>query len=240
MAEERFIWCRNCNQVHHVTVHDQAPRYPSNQKTDDGVATDDWRAFMSRHAGHPLEALHSCAPDLWQGGGSDPVQQRYIEVTNGRDWFVVRGFRPRIDESLRFEVERGRLRTTTVAIEIQTKAIRLEMTRHFFWGSARPDDNKIELFISLFKECVSGLRPEQVGISRYDCTDGGLAYAGLNDGFVETLMRQCEAVFSPEEFLRLRSFVDGQKSSDGVMALRVKRQYGVAPAADSAITAASK
>jgi hypothetical protein len=240
VAEERFIWCHNCNQVHHVTAHDQAPWYALNQETDEGLTVDDWRAFMSQHTGHRLEALHSCDPVLWQGGGPDPVQERYVEVTNGRDWFVVRGFRASIDESLRFEVARGRLRTTTVAIEIQAKAIRLEMKKHFFWGSTRPSDDKIDRFIKLFKEYVSGLRPEEVRFSQYDCADGAVVYAGLDDGFVETLLHQCAPDFLPEEFLRLRSFVDRHKTSDGVMALRVKRQYTVEPAVGLAITENSK
>ncbi len=240
MAEEKFIWCHNCNEVHHVTAHDKAPLYQSNQETNDGLAVDDWRAFMSQHAGHRLEALHSGDPVLWEGGGLDPVQERYVEVTNGREWFVVRGFRTSVDESLRFEVAPGRLRTTMVAIEIQAIEIRLEMKKHFFWGRTLPSDNKIDLFIRLFKERVSGLRPEEVRVSRYDCSDGAVGYAGLADEFVETLLHQCEPYFLPEEVIHLRRFVDGQSNSDGVMALRVKHQYGVDRPVGLSFTADSK
>jgi hypothetical protein len=27
MVSDRFIWCRNCDAVHHVTPFDKAPRY---------------------------------------------------------------------------------------------------------------------------------------------------------------------------------------------------------------------
>ena len=68
---------------------------------------DDRRAFMRRHWGHRLEALKAIGEKQFQTGRTfDLMNIGLIEVTNGKDLFVLRSFRNRIDEPLNFEIVR--------------------------------------------------------------------------------------------------------------------------------------
>ncbi|MGH7848365.1 MAG: hypothetical protein ACREQW_24765 [Candidatus Binatia bacterium] len=231
MADEKFVWCRNCNEVHHVTAYDKAPLYDG--ELPDPVAVDDWRAFMRRHTGHSLEALRSSDQVAWEGGSSDPMQQRYIEVTNGRGRFVVRGFRTSIHEPLRFEAIPGRLSAKRVALEVQGNEIRKELKRHFPWGMIPPGDEKIDLFIGLFQQLVSGLAPEDIRASYIPYGEADAGYGALNDELVENLLQKCVPYFVPEELSALKRFLAMQRDSEGVMALRFKYEYTI----DSSIEA---
>jgi len=234
MADEKFVWCRNCNEAHHVTPYDKAPLYDGDLQEEHPVAIDDWRAFMHRHTGHRLEALGSSDQAAWEGGSPDPMQQRYIEVTNGRERFVVRGFRTTIHEPLRFEAVPGRLSAKRVALEVQDNEIRKELKRHFSWGMIPPSDEKIELFIGLFQQLVSGLAPEEIGTSHTAYREVAAGYGALSDELIENLLQKCIPYFVPEELSGLKRFLATQRDSDGVMALRIKYEYAI----DSSIEAA--
>jgi hypothetical protein len=241
MADEKFVWCRNCNEVHHVTAYDKAPSYGGGLSEEHPVAVDDWRAFMRRHTGHRLEALGSSEPAVWEGGSPDPMQQRYIEVTNGREPFVVRGFRTSIHEPLRFEAVPGRLSAKGIALEVQGNEIRKELKRHFFWGIIPPDDEKIELFIGFFQQLVSGLAPDEITTSHTPYREAATGYGALSDEVVEKLLQKCAPYFVPEELSGLKRFLAMQRDSDGVMALRVKYEYVIdSPIEDSPARCDSK
>ncbi len=108
MTEEKYIWCRNCNEVHHVSRFDTAPMYIIAQGEEREVPMDDRRAFADRHANHKLEALAAVGEKYLRAGELvDPMDVAYIEVTNGQEWFVIRRFRRRIENRLTFELVSG-------------------------------------------------------------------------------------------------------------------------------------
>jgi hypothetical protein len=84
MGSEKFIHCCVCDAVHHVSPFDKAPTYIHVGGQVEAQATDDWRLFMVRHAGHRLEPLQASGEKLFPDGSSiDPMSVGYIEVTNG-------------------------------------------------------------------------------------------------------------------------------------------------------------
>jgi hypothetical protein len=114
-----------------------------------------------------------------------------------------------------------------VSVEVQENDVRKELKKHFSWGVFLPTHDKIELFVALFKQVVCGLDPDHVSVSRHDYRDGALGYAALDDVLVENLLQQCRPYCPPEELTGLKRFLESQKESDGVMALRVRHQYGI-------------
>jgi hypothetical protein len=60
MVNKKFIRCRKCDAVHHVTAFDKAPIYILSARGPSETAANDWNDFMGRHAGHRLDSQFSC------------------------------------------------------------------------------------------------------------------------------------------------------------------------------------
>jgi len=214
-----------------MSPFEKAPEYSVDQSEVNQLPIDDWGVFMKRHTGHKLQALRSAGERYCPGGiSTDPMDVEYIEVTNGKEWFVIRSFRKSIEEPLSFEIVPGRLKPTGVTVQIQENEIRKEMKHHFSDKTSRGlDEEGIELFIKLFKKVVKDIKPNEIKVSEY--TDGSLAVGELNTRLLDALTGQCTPHFPPAELNDIRRFCEAQSRSDGVMALQIKHQYRIEQAA---------
>jgi hypothetical protein len=98
MGNDRYIWCRNCGAVYHVTPFDRAPMYALNDGEVVEMRANDWREFMARHSGHRLESMVSTGSDYYPNGSAvDPMNVRYLEVSNGTDTLLLRRTRTSIE-----------------------------------------------------------------------------------------------------------------------------------------------
>jgi hypothetical protein len=219
-ARDKFIWCRNCNAIHHVSPFDKAPTYSLLENKPHAISADDWRSFMDAHAGHRLEPLEAIAKKCFTSGSLfDPMSVGYLEVFNGQQRLLLRRTRKSIDESLRFELVSGRLVYRGVSLEVQAHEIKQEMKRHFAWRSGLSfDDCKIERFIELFRGLIQELDPEEIKVGGYSQSDDLLSYGMLQAGAVEKLIARCAAHFSPEELADLRRFIETHLDACDVMA----------------------
>lgn len=224
MGEDRYIWCRNCDAIHHVTAFDRLPVYLSSDGNAEENPADDWREFMAAHAGHRLEPLTATGSDYSPDGSAfDPMRVRYLEVTNGGETLLLRRSRSSIDEAVRFSVVDGRLVDNGTTLGIQEDAIRKEMKLHFSWAPAPPlGDAKINRFIGLFREAIRDVDPAQVRVVEYS-DSGAVAYCPLDAAMAARLVAKCRDHFEPAEWESLRRFIDTHRESDDVMAL-VKRR----------------
>jgi hypothetical protein len=111
MSNQRYLYCRDCNAVHHVTPFDTAPEFAVNGVEIQEIPQDDRREFVDRHAGHRIGDLigvdESREEAQIQG---DPMTVRFIEVTDGREFFVLRASRKSIADPLTYEVLPRQLR----------------------------------------------------------------------------------------------------------------------------------
>ena len=104
MLTDRFLCCHRCSEVHHITEFDQAPIYDLQGAAIMEQPMDDRLAFLERHPNHPIEELTAVAHRKMPGNPSiDPMKSRYLEVSDGRARFVVRGFRQSVQEPLTYE-----------------------------------------------------------------------------------------------------------------------------------------
>jgi hypothetical protein len=228
MPAERYIWCRNCNEIHHVNSFDKAPVYVLSGLQVNEVSADDWRAFMDRHSGHRLEGLESLGGRFSSGQVADPMREQYTEVTNGQEWFVVRSFRKSVEEPLRFELIPGRLAPAGSTVEIQPNEIRKEMKYHFLWGPAeKPSDEKIESFLACFKDLVERLDLSDIRFFGNDYTDSSADCGLLETRHVKALLERCKQFLDPAELEGLQRFVEAQNGADGVLRFRVRHRYEI-------------
>jgi hypothetical protein len=229
MDRGKFIRCCRCNAIHRVTRFDNAPLYLPAGNGMEEYATDDWRAFMERHAGHHLEPLTETGEKFFPAGSPfDPMSVGYVEVTNGRERFVLRRARPSIQEPLSYELIYGRLADAGVTLEIQEIEIKKEMKNHFSWAPAKcPDDDKIDRFIALLGELVQTLDPSYIRISEYSDTDDAISYGVLDNASIGVLTQRCEPYFLPAELESLCRFVETHRDGCDVMTLVMRRRWAI-------------
>jgi hypothetical protein len=229
MVEDKFIWCRNCDAIHHVSRFDNAPTYSLVENEAHAHPANDWRCFMEEHADHRLESLRAISAKHFPRGSSfDPMNVGYLEVSNGRECLLLRQTRKSIDDPLRFELISGRLVDRGVTLEVQAHEIKQEMKRHFSWRtSGAPNDEKIDRFIALFEKLIQELNPEQIEVGGYSYANDAVAYGLLQAQTVERLIAQCDGYFFPDELAALRQFVDTHLGPYDVMAPLMRRKIEV-------------
>ncbi len=228
MVKDKFIWCRNCDAVHHVNRFDKAPVYSFVTGAIGEIPTDDWRVFMARHEGHRLEPLSALGDKKFiQGSLLDPMSVSYVEVTNGQEHLLIRQTRKSISEPLSFELIPGQLIDKGFTIGIQEKEIKLELKCHFDWSGTPMSDARIGLFIEILKELVKDIKPAEVEIAGLCFDDANSSFGRLEPQFIELLLTRCARHFSRGELTDLRRFVESHVEGDDVMALILRRQIAV-------------
>ena len=228
MVSDRFIWCRNCDAVHHVTSCDRAPQYVYVEGGVEEIPGDDWRTFMKQHEGHRLEPLKASGEKQFcQSSMSDPMGVAYIEVTNGRDHLLLRQSRANIAEPLSFEVTRGRLVDQGLTVCIQDSEIKKEMRCHFKWYADAFDDQKIDLFVQLFRDVVTVIEPETIEVAGFFSKDDNVTFGLLPADVIELLMAKCSSYFQPRELDDIRRFIDSHGEPCDVLALVMRRQLKI-------------
>lgn len=228
MDKEKFILCRTCGVIYHVTPFDKAPVYSVLEGEIQENPANDWRDFVTAHAGHMLEPLKGTGETYFPNGSvADPMAVGYIEVTNGNSRMLLKRTRTSIDEPVRFQRLAGCLTDNGATLEIQENEIKNEMKYHFSWAPLSFDDQKIARFVRLFKESVKDIDPRSVRISEHSYTDDNISYGLLEDCVAEALLAKCTANFIPAEVEFIRRFVKTHRGSSDVMALVMRRRVTV-------------
>jgi len=235
MDNGKYIRCRNCEAIHHVTAFDRSPIYQYSAGEVHEIPANDWRDFMALHAGHKLEPLTVTGNHYFAAGSAvDPMNASYIEVTDGNETLLLHRTRQKIAEPVRYTVVKGQLIEQGLSLEIQDKQIRKEMKLHFSWAPGKPlDDVKVDLFIALFREVVGALDPQTVSTSEYSYEDDTISYGQPDSSVIDVLMAKCSQHFLPSELELLRRFVDTHRDGCDVMALIKRRAVSVEQRAES-------
>jgi hypothetical protein len=229
MDNGKFIHCRNCGAVHHVTVFDKAPNYFVVAGATREKPADDWRVFMNRHAGHGLEALKALGELYFPAGSAaDPMAVGYLKVTNGHREYLLRRSRRSVGEPLRFECIEARFGEPVVALEIQEREIRKELKLRFRWDSGQAlSDAQIDLFIALWRDAARQVDARAVTATEPSYVNHNISYAALETPTKDRLLEQCARHFTPGEAAALRRFVEAHGGGSDVMTLLVRRQVPI-------------
>lgn len=229
MVDKKFIRCRKCDVVHHVTAFDKAPVYLLSACGLSETAANDWQDFMTRHAGHRLDPLEATGKYFFPDGAkSDPMASGYIEAIDGNETVILRRMRTSIQESLRYELVPGRLVLGESTLDIQENALRKEMKLHFLWAPAqRLSDEKIDLFVKFYRQVVSDMDPRTVCGRQFAATDDTIAYGPLNSPAQNALLEKCHGYFTTDELAGLRRFIDSHGEADDVLAIVIRRAMAI-------------
>jgi hypothetical protein len=233
MDKGKFILCRNCGAVHHVTDYDRAPSFIAGEV--EASPADDWRAFMNRHAGHGLEALKALGEQyVPDGSPADPMAVAYVEVTNGHRKFLLRRSRRSIGEPVRFERIEAHFGEPMVVVEVQEREIRKELRLRTSWPPGHSlSDEKIDRFIALFRDAASQVDARRLPAIEPSYTDTNASYAALEERTKASLLEQCARYFAPAEVEALRRFADDHGAGSDVMTLLLRRRVPIEEVAQS-------
>jgi len=225
----QLIRCVKCDVVFHKTQHDQIPEYvgdPAHERKRVRVLErDDYRDFLKNHHGHRLEDL-TIVEDSWVGEREycEPVNVSYFNATNGKEKFLIKRHRERVDDPLRYVLIRGDYSLTCLSLEIQSAEIAQELEKVL---KGRPVlAQKIRAFIKLFEHVSRQVN--MTGLERVpeESAHPLEVYYRIDEVNLVYLLRNCRTLFEPEEFPEVEAFIYRHKD-DGVLLLKATYQIQI-------------
>jgi hypothetical protein len=181
------------------------------------IKRDDFQDFLSHHHGHQLEQLRIIEDSyVSEKAYSEPVKTSYFKATNGREKFIIKKFRERIDEPLKYQLIPGDYSLKCVGVEIQSEEISRQLDRE-----VKPplSQDKMDAFLR-----VMGALTEDIDVSDLERipeeTHHPLeVYYKIDDVHVMHLLRHCRNIFKGQEYLAMEEFIH-QHKDDGVLLLK--------------------
>ncbi len=230
-----LVRCVKCDEVFLRTPHDQAPEYEGDLtgrgKAVRTVEKDDYGDFLKDHDGHWLEDLTILEDSFAsEKDFSEPVKVSYFKATNGKERFVVKRYRDRVGDPLKYELIHGDYSLVCLSVDIQSQEIAKQLGIALKErGSVAP---KIHAFLKLFQRLA-----QQVDVTRLERvpeeSDNPLVvYYRLDEVSLIFLLRNCRPLFDPEEFPEVEAFIYRHKE-DGVLLLKARYQIRIEEEATS-------
>jgi len=220
----QLIRCINCDEVFFRTPFDQWPEYKADLPGSPGpflsVEKNDFQDFMEHHRGHRLEDL-SILEDSFVSEKPyiEPVKVSYFRATNGKEKFVIKKFRERIDEPLKYQLIQGDYSLKCQRVEIQgdaiAKQLRMDLRKIPFI------EEKTAAFLKVFHQIARGLEIQHLERVAEDSPYPLEIYYRLDDVSLAYLLRNCRNIFKDREYREIETFINGHKD-DGVLLLRAK------------------
>ena len=101
------------------------------------------------------------------------------------------------------------------------------MRSHFKCDSEAFEDEKIDLFVQLFRDVVTAIEPDAIEVASFCSEDDNVTFGFLPADVIESLMAKCAPYFQPRELDDLRRFIDSHRESCDVLALLMRRELKV-------------
>lgn len=238
----QLIRCINCDAVFMSTPFDQIPEYEldaSNPfETIKSYERNDFQDFLTHHQGHQLEELKIIEDSfISEKDYFEPVKVSYIKATNGKEKFVIKKFREKIDEPLRYELIHGDYQLKCISFEIQEDEIRKELKKEF--NDYPISQNKIDKFIKLFRHIAKNVDLKNLERVDEESNNPLKVFYKIDDLNLAYLLRNCRNIFNKEEFPKIESFIYSNKD-DGVLLLQAnfQIQLKISPKRNSVISEA--
>jgi len=181
------------------------------------IKRDDFQDFLSNHHGQQLEQLRIIEDSyVSEKAYSEPVKTSFFKATNGREKFVIKKFRERIDEPLKYQLIPGDYSLKCVGVEIQSEEISRQLDREV---KSRLSQDKMDAFLG-----VMGALTEDIGVSDLERISEEThhpleVYYKIDDVHVMHLLRHCRNIFKGQEYLAMEEFIH-QHKDDGVLLLK--------------------
>jgi len=207
------------------TPFDQSPEFEfvSGRSFDrfQSLEKNDFQEFLIHHHGHQLENLKIIEDSfVSEKAYSEPIKTSFFKATNGKEKFVVKKFRERIDEPLKYSLIPGDYSLKCVAIEVQSEEIAKQLKRELI---PSPPQSKIDAFVKLYGAVVENI--DLAGLERIpEESDHPLkVYCRIDDVHLMYFLRNCHNIFKGREYSAIEEFIHRHKD-DGVLLLRATYQ----------------
>ena len=221
----QLIHCKNCDDIFMKTPFDQCPEYerdldrlPENFRS---MERDDFQDFLIHHHGHQLENLKIIEDSLVsEKAYSEPTKTSFFKATNGKEKFVIKKFREKIDEPLRYQLISGDFSLKCTAIEIQWEEIFKQLKREI-----KPplSQTQMDAFLKLYRHLFKNIDIHDLERVPEDSPYPLEIYYKINDVHLMYLLRNCRTIFKGQEYLAIEEFIHRHKD-DGVLLLKATYQ----------------
>ena len=221
----QLIRCKNCDEIFMKTPFDQYPEYEfdSERSLDNfrGVERDDFQEFLIHHHGHRLENLKIIEDSfVSEKAYFEPVKTSFFKATNGREKFVVKKFRERIDEPLKYRLMSGDYSLKCITVEAQPEVIEKQLRREI---TPPPSQGKIDAFLKLYRGIVEDVDIEELERIPEESGHPLEVYYKIDDLRLMYLLRNCHHIFKGQEYTAVEEFIHRHKD-DGVLLLKATYQ----------------
>jgi hypothetical protein len=219
---KNLLRCIDCNLIYAETPVDQAAEYLSSESGNEyrSIEKNDRADFENRHRGHRLEKLFVLDPFLYSSGAYfDPSRITYLTASNTKETLLIKKWRERITEPLRYDVVQGRLQVKKT-FKLQKIDLRKQFIHEIRDSVTR---EKASSFIRIVEEEV--LRPAAAQ-EHHETVAGRNAqtdYQPLREKQIRRILNKCSAVFTRRECKEIECFIRNNCDHDGVMSLVVKK-----------------
>ncbi len=217
----QLIHCINCHEIYLRTPFDQTPEYGweplSSLRETQGIEKDDFQDFLRNHRGHQLEDLKIIEDSfVSEKSYSEPVKISYFKATNGKEHFVVKRFRERIDQPLKYQLIRGDYRLKCIDLQIQSEAIRKQLQ-----GEMKPSltQTRMDTFLQLMEHVGKRLDVNTLERIPEESPHPLEIYYKMDDFSLMYLLRNCRNFFKGEAYAEIEAFIHRHKD-DGVLLLK--------------------
>ena len=221
----QLIRCKNCDEIFMKTPFDQYPEYDFDSDDSLGnfqsVERDDFREFLLHHHGHRLENLKIIEDSfVSEKAYFEPVKTSFFKATNGKEKFVVKKFRERIDEPLKYRLMSGDYSLRCITVEVQSELIQKQLRREM-----KPplSQGKIEAFLKLYREIVEDVDVEDLERIPEESDHPLEVYYRIDDVRLMYLLRNCHHFFKGQEYSAVEEFIHRHKD-DGVLLMKATYQ----------------
>jgi len=217
----QLIHCINCHEIYLRTPLDQTAEYGwqplTSLRETQGIEKDDFQDFLRNHRGHQLEDLRIIEDSfVSEKSYSEPVKVSYFKATNGREHFVVKRFRERIDQPLKYQLIRGDYSLKCIDLQIQLEAIRKQLAREM---KSSLTQTQIDTFLRLVQHVGEELDLNTLERIPEESPFPLEIYYKMDDFSLMYLLRNCRNFFKGTAYAEIEGFVHRHKD-DGVLLLK--------------------
>jgi hypothetical protein len=221
ISMNQLIRCKNCDEIFMKTPFDHSPVYIFDPERSlenlRRIETDDYQDFLTHHQGHQLENLNIIEDSfVSKKAYSEPVKVSFFKATNGKEKFVIKKFREKIDEPLKYLLIPGDYFLKCSAIEIQSEEISKQIKREL-----KPplSQNKIDAFLKLYRAIAEDIDIKDLERIPEESYYPLEIYYRLDDIHLMFLLRNCRNIFKGQEYSAIEGFIQRHKD-DGVLLLK--------------------
>lgn len=225
----RLVRCLTCNEIFFRTPYDQWPEYeyppPLSPAIFRMVEKDDYQDFLEHHQNHPMEHLEILQDSfISEKPYSEPMKISYFKATNGKEKFVVKKFRTRIDEPLAYQLIPGDYSLKLLRLEIEPEAISKQLEKEIH--PSLISKTQREAFLKLFQKVLKTIDIKNLERIPEESPHPLEIYYKLDDISLAYLLRNCRNIFKGQAYQEIEAFIDRHRE-DGVLLLKATYQIKI-------------